>query len=220
MANSISTFSFNDLSLTAVSIDDEFWFKGVDVAKALGYIRPSDAIAARVHSKDKKDINLKALFEGETNSASYRSPLNLNENNNNRVVTYINEPGLYSLIFGSKLPSAEAFKDWVTHEVLPALRKTGTYTVPKAPTHKCRLETKEAWLMQSLNPEQRKVFSQYAHNARRAQLMAERKTERKPLDKKERVKLIGTLSTVMMTTILTDDEKLRLFSIISEGINE
>lgn len=75
--------------------------------------------------------------------------------------------------------------------------------------------------MQSLTPEQRKVFSQYVHNSKRAMQAAQQPMEKKPqLDKKERVKLIGTLSTVMMTTILTDDEKLRLFSIVSEGINE
>ena len=220
MANYLSTFSFNNLSITAVSIDDEIWFKGIDVARALGYAIPRKAISDNVDFKDKKDINLKQMFENLGDPAEISS-LNLNEKSNCQVMTYINEPGLYSLIFNSKLPSAKEFKDWVTHEVLPALRKTGTYTVGKAPTHKCRLETKEAWLMQSLTPEQRKVFSQYVHNSKRAMQAAQQPVEKKPqLDKKERVKLIGTLSTVMMTTILTDDEKLRLFSIVSEGINE
>lgn len=125
MANYLSTFSFNNLSLTAVSIDDEIWFKGIDVARALGYAIPRKAISDNVDFKDKKDINLKQMFENLGDPAEISS-LNLNEKSNCQVMTYINEPGLYSLIFNSKLPSAKEFKDWVTHEVLPALRKTGT----------------------------------------------------------------------------------------------
>lgn len=49
-------------------------------------------------------------------------------------VTIINEPGLYSLVLGSRKPEARAFKRWITHDVIPALRKTGTYTMPTAPT--------------------------------------------------------------------------------------
>jgi prophage antirepressor-like protein len=49
-------------------------------------------------------------------------------------MTTVNEPGLYSLILGSRKPEAKAFKRWVTHEVLPAIRRTGSYSVPAAPT--------------------------------------------------------------------------------------
>ncbi|MEJ7334023.1 BRO-N domain-containing protein, partial [Staphylococcus epidermidis] len=54
-------------------------------------------------------------------------------------VTLINESGLYSLIFSSKLESAKRFKRWVTSEVLPTLRKTGTYQVPSDPMQALKL---------------------------------------------------------------------------------
>ena len=89
-------------------IDDEPWFVGKDIAEALGYKRPSDAIASHVYEGDK----LKRCF---TVSGQGR----------NMVV--INESGMYALIFGSKLDSAIRFKNWVTSEVLPSIRKYGGY---------------------------------------------------------------------------------------------
>ncbi|WP_371722167.1 Bro-N domain-containing protein [Neglectibacter sp. X4] len=55
---------------------------------------------------------------------------NFNGSGQNRAMTVINESGVYALIFGSKLDSAKRFKHWVTHEVLPSIRKTGSYTLP------------------------------------------------------------------------------------------
>ncbi len=89
-------------------IDGEPWFIGLDVANALGYKRARDAISTHVHEDDK----LRRCF-----TASGQS----------REMTIINESGMYSLIFGSKLPSANQFKHWVTSEVLPTIRKTGGY---------------------------------------------------------------------------------------------
>lgn len=89
-------------------IDDEPWFVGKDVAEALGYKRPSDAIASHVYEGDK----LKRCF---TVSGQGRNML------------VINESGMYALIFGSKLESAIRFKNWVTSEVLPSIRKYGGY---------------------------------------------------------------------------------------------
>lgn len=92
-----------------IQIDGEPWFVGKDVAAALGYKKEENAITTHVDGDD-------TLKQGVTDSLG-------------RVqkTTVINESGLYSLIFGSRLESASRFKRWVTSEVLPALRKTGHY---------------------------------------------------------------------------------------------
>lgn len=96
-----------------IMIDGEPWFVGKDVANALGYSRERDAISNHV---DKDD----AVKHGVTDSMGRE-----------QQTTIINESGLYSLIFGSKLDTAKKFKRWVTSEVLPSLRKNGSYGAPK-----------------------------------------------------------------------------------------
>lgn len=108
-------------------INDEPWFVGKDVAKALGYENPSKAIRDHVEEEDKK--------VGVQNVTPYISD-NLGRK---QYPTFINESGVYSLIFGSKLPSAKKFKHWVTSEVLPTLRKTGKYEIPKDPMSALKL---------------------------------------------------------------------------------
>ena len=94
-----------------VTIDNEPWFVGKDVADALGYSDTNKAVAMHVEEEDKK-LNDKS-------SSSFGQ----------RGATLINESGLYALIFGSKLESAKRFKHWVSSEVLPAIRKHGVYAV-------------------------------------------------------------------------------------------
>ena len=91
-----------------VTIDNEPWFVGKDVAMALGYQNASKALADHVEECDK-------LNNESVSSLGQRGGW------------LINESGLYALIFGSKLESAKRFKYWVTSEVLPAIRKTGGY---------------------------------------------------------------------------------------------
>lgn len=93
-----------------VELNGEPWFVGKDVAEALGYSNTKDAIAKHVSDEDK--LGSQIATSGQ-----------------NREMTIINESGLYSLIFGSKLDSAKEFKHWVTSEVLPSIRKTGGFTV-------------------------------------------------------------------------------------------
>ena len=100
-------------SVRTTMVDDEPWFVGKDVATALGYERPDNAI--RIHVDDEDKLMHQISASGQ-----------------NRNMTIINESGLYSLIFGSKLESAKKFKRWVTSEVLPAIRKTGIYAVPQS----------------------------------------------------------------------------------------
>lgn len=97
-------------------IDGEPWFAGKDVAAALGYANPTRAVIMHVDEEGKR-------IEGISREAQ-----------NGLLVTrlaIINESGLYSLILSSKLPNAKRFKHWVTSEVLPAIRKTGSYTAPQ-----------------------------------------------------------------------------------------
>ena len=95
-----------------VTIENEPWFVGKDVAEALGYAKPENAISSHVSEEDKTST----LIQG--GGSNYKSKAIL-----------INESGLYSLIFGSRLESAKEFKHWVTSEVLPAIRKHGAYAV-------------------------------------------------------------------------------------------
>lgn len=97
-------------NVRALTIDGEPWFIGKDVAEALGYERTADAIRVHVDDEDK------GVGEIQTPGGIQK------------MVT-VNESGMYALIFGSKLESAKRFKHWVTHDVLPSLRKTGRYSV-------------------------------------------------------------------------------------------
>lgn len=94
--------------IRTVTINNEPWFVGKDVAEALGYANPKNAVPKHVADEDKLSTQIE--YAGQR-----------------REVTVINESGLYALIFGSKLESAKRFKHWVTSKVLPTLRKTGSY---------------------------------------------------------------------------------------------
>lgn len=96
--------------IRTVVVDDEVMFVGKDVASCLGYTNSRKAIADHVDDEDK------GVTKCDTLGGS-------------QEVTVINESGMYALIFGSKLESAKRFKHWVTHDVLPSLRKTGRYSV-------------------------------------------------------------------------------------------
>lgn len=111
--NEVQVFKNQEFgSVRTLVINSEPWFIGKDVADVLGYKNQRDAISKHVDSEDKNTV---AIHDGITRG--------------NPNQTIINESGLYSLIFGSKLESAQKFKRWVTSEVLPALRKTGQYQV-------------------------------------------------------------------------------------------
>lgn len=102
-----------------VTIDNEPWFVGKDVAEALGYKNTKDALATHVEDCDK-------IMGSQNTTPSIKDRMGREQ-----YPTWINESGLYALIFGSKLESAKRFKHWVTSEVLPTLRKTGSYEMPK-----------------------------------------------------------------------------------------
>ena len=99
-------------AIRTVTIDGEPWLVGKDVAEALGYTNPRKALADHVDDEDKGVT--KCYTPG-----------------GDQDMTIINESGLYSLVLSSKLPTARKFRRWVTSEVLPSIRKTGGYNLPK-----------------------------------------------------------------------------------------
>lgn len=114
-----------------IKIGDEIYFVGKDVAKILGYSNTRKAIIDHVDDEDKIIINQKKLQQMAVESKGHDSlPFDFNSP---RGLMFINESGLYSLIFGSQLPNAKKFTRWVTSEVLPSIRKTGSYIMPSNP---------------------------------------------------------------------------------------
>lgn len=108
--NEIQTFDFDGSGIRTLTIDDEPYFVGKDVAQVLGYRDTADALKKHVDEEDK----LTRQFA---------------DSGQRREMKIINESGLYSLILGSKLPEAKRFKRWVTSEVLPSLRRNGMYAM-------------------------------------------------------------------------------------------
>lgn len=116
-------FNFHGQNVRTVTINDEPYFVGKDVAMILGYKDLSRALNQHVEKENRKSLSLKAsgdlypsLWEGKNDFS-------------NKIV--INEAGVYDLIFDSQLPKAHEFKHWVTSEVLPAIRKHGAYMTPQ-----------------------------------------------------------------------------------------
>lgn len=108
--NELQIFNSEEFGqIRTVTIDNEPWFVGKDVAEALGYVKARNAIANHVEDDDKRYAPIQGDLGGT------------------QLMTIINESGLYALIFASKLESAKRFKHWVTSEVLPSIRKTGSY---------------------------------------------------------------------------------------------
>ncbi|GAA4358138.1 hypothetical protein GCM10023165_52780 [Variovorax defluvii] len=104
------TFAVTDtiiISLRSIMRDGEPWFIAKDVCDALGYVNASKALADHVEPEDWSNVSLGQRGLGSVN--------------------IISEPGLYSLISGSKKPEAKAFKRWVMRDVLPTIRKQGAY---------------------------------------------------------------------------------------------
>lgn len=140
--NEITIFKNEEFgSIRTLMINGEPYFVGKDVAEVLGYASPRATISKKVDSEDK-------------GVAKMETPRGVQD------MTVINESGVYALIFGSKLPSAKKFKHWVTSEVLPSIRKTGSYSVSadKTPSYLIEdgIERAKAWIKEQ---EQMKLLS-------------------------------------------------------------
>ena len=110
--NEPQLFDFKGQSVRTVTINDEAYFVGKDVAKILRYSNTQRSVNAHVDSEDKRGYQISTPY-------------------GTQEMTVINESGLYSLILSSKMPQAKEFKHWVTSEVLPAIRKHGAYMTPQ-----------------------------------------------------------------------------------------
>lgn len=99
-------------SVRTLTIDNEPWFVGKDIAEMLKYADPQKAI--KMHVDEEEKLTRQIVVSGQ-----------------NRNTTVINESGLYSLILSSKLPTAKQFKHWITSEVLPSIRRHGVYAIDK-----------------------------------------------------------------------------------------
>lgn len=106
--NELQIFSSPDFGeVRTLSIDGEPWFVASDVCKALEIGNPTDAMR-RLDADERTLVSI----EGTSNGL----PVNA-----------VNEPGLYTLVLGSRKPEAKAFKRWITHDVIPSIRKNGGY---------------------------------------------------------------------------------------------
>jgi prophage antirepressor-like protein len=120
-------------SLTTITNDaGDVFFVGKEVATILGYTNISDAILKHVREKHRLELNRETLL-------SFGIDLG------QRGGTLISEAGMYSLVMKSKLETAEKFQDWVSEEVLPTIRKTGTYGTAALPNFNDPYEAAIAW---------------------------------------------------------------------------
>lgn len=135
MNNEINIFNFEGNKLRSLLIDEVPYFVAKDATRVLGYKNTTQALNDRVDDEDKisKLVNESQISENDNFV-----------NDSQRIVNVdlINESGLYSLILSSKMPNAKKFKHWVTSKVLPAIRKTGGYQVPKTPEEQLALTMK------------------------------------------------------------------------------
>lgn len=150
--------------IRTVTIDNEPWFVGKDVAEALGYSEPRSAVSKKVDDTDK------GVAEMETPSGKQN-------------MTIINESGLYALIFGSKLDSAKRFKHWVTSEVLPSIRKNGNYQMMKQESSEL---SPQLQMLQGLLDQMKET--EIANKKRDRQIALAQETAEKAVETTERMK--------------------------------
>ena len=109
--NELAAWNYDGTTVRTIMIDDEPWFVGQDVCNALGISNSRDAISRL--DDDEKDVALTDTLGGT------------------QSMSVINEFGLYTLILTSRKPEAKKFKRWITHEVIPSIRKYGVYATPE-----------------------------------------------------------------------------------------
>lgn len=124
MENEIQLFKFEEKEVRTLKIDGEPWFVGKDLTDILGYSNSRKALKDHVDKEDQQILTSRNVTL---------------ENIPNRGLTGVNESGMFSLVLSSQLPTAKKFKRWVTSEVLPAIRKTGSYQLPQTPEGQIRL---------------------------------------------------------------------------------
>lgn len=124
MTVDLSVFRFDGADVRTLVIDGELWFVAVDVAVILGYSATS--AMTRTLDEDEKGVQILHTLGGD------------------QECTVISEAGLFSAVLRSRVPSARAFKRWVTHEVLPTINRTGAYVAPQTPAQRMAAAVLEA----------------------------------------------------------------------------
>jgi prophage antirepressor-like protein len=167
------SFNFNNLKVKIImDVHNNPWFNGKDVAESLGYKDANDALLSRVSAKYKK--SLKELLE----EVAGESPATSFTHNEGRAV-YINEAGVYSLIFSSKLKIAEQFREIVFEQILPSIRKTGEFKL----TQELKLlKDKEENLLLQLE-EKDDIILKHEHDAKFMQEISKNKVDLFPHEK-------------------------------------
>ena len=175
-------------SVRTVELDGEPWLVGKDVAAALGYKNPQEAIRTHVDDEDKGVSEI--LTPGGKQS-----------------VPIINESGLYSLVLSSKLPTARKFRRWVTSEVLPSIRKTGGYIAGQKELSPAELMAKALKVANDVLAERDARIAKL--DAENIQLLAENEAQRQVIADFEPVKqyvdtILQSKDAVTTTQIAAD----------------
>ena len=144
--NQLSPFKFENKTVSVVMDDaGSPWFNANEICNVLGYVNPRKAVADHIDAEDLQ--KLEALSNG-----------------GKQMANYINESGMYALIFGSTKPEAKRFKRWVTSEVLPSIRKTGGYQRPGFLGSKLLEKFAQQRGLPHLNRHQQRVVNQKANS--------------------------------------------------------
>lgn len=134
----LSVFTYQSQPVRTVSIDGEPWFVLKDVCEALGIIKYRN-VTERLEEDEARQTGV------------------IDSMGRSQQTTVVNEPGLYNVILRSDKPEAKSFKRWVTHEVLPVLRKTGSYSVSPAPMSTAEMFLAQAKAMVELEQQSRAI---------------------------------------------------------------
>lgn len=113
--SNLSIFNYNEASVRAISVDGEPWFVAKDICKILGLENVSQALGR--------------LDADEIKQLPYETVITLTDDPETTRLSAISESGMYTLVLRSRKPEAKPFRKWVTSEVLPSIRKTGSYSV-------------------------------------------------------------------------------------------
>ena len=152
--NELTVFQNEQFGQVRTTVKDgEPWFVAADVCRALEVKNARDAVARL--DDDEKGVVLTDTLGGQQN------------------MTIVNEPGLYALVLGSRKPEAKAFKRWITHEVIPSIRKHGAYLTPETLGKAIADPQWSIALLTALKEEREKVSSLQEENAAQKQLLAE-----------------------------------------------
>ena len=175
--NELKIFENNEFGEIRTILDEqgESWFVGKDIAQILEYSRPTKAIQDHVDYEDRDEVPIQD---------------SIGRNQNTPI---INESGLYSLIFSSKMKKAKEFKRWVTSEVLPAIRKDGGYMVTKEG------ETEEELIARALILAQKSIDRLELENKKKDQIIGELTPKADYTDK-----ILQSTSVVTITSIAKD----------------